>query len=52
MFNLYNNEKTSSKKIVKDMKFNGFEEHKNGGYRYYYGLIINNNETVVGLLDQ
>ena len=37
--------KLSGTKIIKDMMFNGFEEHKNGGYRYYYGLIIKNNKS-------
>ena len=43
-YNLYNSNKISSIKIKKDMLFNGFEEHKNSGNRYYYGLIIKNNQ--------
>ena len=40
------------KKLVKDMKFNGFENHKYNGNNYYYELIIKNNDTFVVLLDQ
>jgi len=44
IYNTYpcGNERTSGVKIVKDMKFNGFEQHKYGGNRYYYGLIKKN----------
>ena len=38
--NTYNSDKMSAIKIVKDMAFNGFQQHKIKGLRYYCGLII------------
>jgi len=46
--NTYNSDKMSAIKIVKDMAFNGFSQHKTMGLRYYCGLIIkskNNNNN-------
>jgi hypothetical protein len=46
--NTYNSDKMTAIKIVKDMAFNGFQQHKIKGLRYYCGLIIksknNNND--------
>ena len=50
-YNLYNSNKISSIKIKKDMLFNGFDEHKNSGNRYYYGLLEKELQYVKNLLD-